>query len=91
MIRNLFVAEVQIQGMTGYQVQGMYRACSDSFWETVAHAAVFRDMARAERFLQKCGSRSGWGYDWNHWGRPADCVPHSADYLKKSVPVYSVL
>jgi hypothetical protein len=46
-IRDLTVCEIKIHGMKGYQVQGLYRPCSDSFWEPVAHAAVFKDRLRA--------------------------------------------
>lgn len=88
MVSNLSVVEVQVHGMTGYQVQGWYRACSDSFFETVAHAAVFRDRARAERFLQRS---KPYPKDWRHWGKPADCITGPADYLKGSVSIYSVL
>jgi len=90
-MKNLRVVEVQIHGMTGYQIQGSYRDCSDSLWETVAHAAVFRDRARAERFLQKCSSRPSWEYKWRHWGKPANYIHSSADAIQGSVTVYSVL
>ena len=89
-MRDLRVVEVEIRGMTGYQVQGWYRDCSDSFWETVAHAAVFRDPDRAERFLEKCKAASR-RWDWSHWGRPADYIHNDADAIQRSVAVYSVL
>jgi hypothetical protein len=90
-IRDLCVAEVKIHGVTGYQVQGLYRPCSDSFWEPVAHAAVFKDRPRAEKFLEKCKKKPSWEYDWAHWGKPADYVRSLADYIQRSVAVYSVL
>lgn len=90
-MRDLSVVEVQIHDMTGYQIQGSYRDCSDSLWETVAHAAVFRDRARAERFLQKCGSRPSWEYNWHHWGKLANYSHSFADAIQGSVAVYSVL
>ena len=52
-MRNLQVVKVNIKGMDGFQIQGLNRACSDSLWEPIAHAAVFREEKRAERFLQK--------------------------------------
>jgi len=90
-VRDLKVVEVEIRGMAGYQVQGLYRDCSDSFWETVAHDAVFRDPVRAERFLEKCRGRPSWRWDWQHWGRPADHLPSDADAIQRSVAVYTVL
>lgn len=90
-MRNLCVVEVKIHGMIGYQIQGLYRDCSDSFWETVAHAAVFRDRARAEKFLKKCGSRPGWEYNWKHWGKPANYIHSFVDAIQTPVAVYSVL
>lgn len=89
-MRDLRVVKVQICGMTGYQVQGWYRDCTDSFWETVAHAAVFRDIVRAEQFLQKC-KKVGRQYDWRHWGKPADYCRNTADAIQRSVAVYTVL
>jgi hypothetical protein len=74
--RNFNVIEVEINGMSGYQVQGWYRDCSDSMFETVAHAAVFRDRARAERFLKRS---KPFPKDWKHWGKPVDHMPHPAD------------
>lgn len=90
-MRDLRVVEVKIHDMTGYQVQGLWRSCSDSLWETIAHAAVFRDRARAERFLQKCHSRPDWRYNWVWWGKPADYVHSYVDAIQHPVPVYSVL
>ena len=90
-IRDITVCEIKIHGMKGYQVQGLYRPCSDSFWEPVAHAAVFKDRLRAERFLKKCKSRPSWEYDWEHWGKPADYVRSLADCIQQPVAVYSVI
>jgi len=55
-MRNLSVVNVNVKGMIGYQIQGIHRACSDSLWETVAHAAIFRDKARAESYTISIGS-----------------------------------
>lgn len=90
-MRNLSVVEVEIRGMIGYQVQGLWRSCSDSLWETVAHASVFRDRNRAERFLKKCLSRPSWEYDWKWWGKPASYIHSYVDAIQSPVPVYSVL
>jgi len=87
-VRNLSVVEVQINGMSGYQVQGWYRDCSDSLFEAVAHAAVFRDRARAERFLERS---KPYPKDWKHWGKPANHRSSPVDAFKGSVAVYTVL
>ena len=63
-MRNLEVVEVNINGMVGFQIQGIWRACSDSLWETIAHAAVFRDRVRANKFLAKVKTRPSWEYNW---------------------------
>ena len=88
---NLNVVKVQIRGMIGYQVQCWYRDCSDSLFEALAHAAVFQDRCRAERFLQKCGTRPSWQWDWSQWGKPVDHVPSPLDACGHPVSVYSVL
>ena len=85
---NFSVIEVQINGMLGYQVQGFYRDCSDSLFERVAHAAVFQDRARAERFLQKS---KPYPNDWKHWGKPVDYIQSDIDAIQGRVAVYSVL
>jgi hypothetical protein len=90
-MRNLAVTQVKIAGMTGYQIQGLDRACSDSFWETIAHAAVFQDKARAERFLAKVKAKSSWNYDWSHWGVPVDQRAGAADAFKNNVAPFSVI
>lgn len=90
-MRDLRVVEVTIHGMTGYQVQGLWRDCSDSLWETIAHAAVFRSRDRAERFLAKCGSRMSWEYNWAWWGKPVNYVHSFVDAIQTPVAVYSVL
>ena len=88
LVRNLSVIEVQINGMLGYQVQGWYRDCSDSLFETVAHAAVFRDRARAERFLKRS---KPFPKDWKHWGKPVGYIHSDIDAFQGSVAVSSVL
>jgi len=90
-MRDLQVVEVKINGMLGYQIQGNWRACSDSLWETVAHAAVFRDRTRATKFLAKVKTRPSWEYNWKCWGKPADYIHSSIDARQDSVNVYSVL
>ena len=90
-MRDLQVVQVKIQGMTGYQIQGSWRSCSDSLWETIAHAAVFLDLARAQRFLTVVKSKSSWEYNWKNWGKPADYCHSYVDTIQESVPVYSVL
>ena len=90
-MRDLTVVEVTIHGMRGYQVQGLWRDCSDSFWETMAHAAVFRNRDRALRFMNRCKSKPSWNYNWAHWGKPANYIHSYADAVQQSVAVYSVL
>lgn len=90
-MRDLRVVEVEINGMPGYQVQGLWRSCNDSLWETIAHAAVFRDLRRAQKFLLKCRTRPSWEYNWTWWGKPANYVHSYVDALQSPVPVYSVL
>ena len=85
---NFSVTQVEINGMLGYQVQGFYRDCSDSLFERVAHAAVFRDRARAERFLQRS---KPFPNDWKHWGKPVDYVQSDIDAIQGHVDVYTVL
>lgn len=90
-MRDLRVVEVSICGMIGYQVQGSWRDCSDSLWETIAHAAVFRDRDRAQRFLEKCRNSPRWEYNWKWWGKPANYVHSNIDAMQSKVSVYSVL
>lgn len=91
MIRNLEVSQVDIRGMVGWQVQGLYRDCSDSLYEVVAHAAVFRDKARAERFLEVVRSKPSWEWQWAHWGAPAGSYFSGVEAMQSCAPVYSVL
>jgi hypothetical protein len=82
MISHLEVKQVSIKGQVGFQVQGLYRQCSDSYYEPVAHAAVFRDQARAENFLKRIRfSKSPWQYDYSNWSVSDD----------RQLPVYCVL
>lgn len=90
-MRNLEVATVRVAGMIGYQIHGLYRDCSDSFWEVVAHAAIFRDKARAERFLKKVKSKHSWQYDWKYWGVPQDNVINGTEAIQVRVAPFSVL
>ena len=90
-MRNLQVVEVKIKGMTGFQIHGIHRACSDSFWEPIAHAAIFRDEKRAERFLQKVRSVSPWNRNWEYWGVPQNHCVSAADAFKGHVAPFSVI
>ena len=89
MIRNLEVATVKVAGMIGYQVHGLYRDCSDSLYDVIAHAAIFRDKARAERFLAKV--RSAGRLDWQFWGVPQDNVIRGTEAVQGRVAPISVL
>jgi len=89
MIRNLEVATVQIAGMIGYQIHGLYRDCSDSLYDVIAHAAIFRDKARAERFLAKV--RSAGRLDWQFWGVPQNSVIKGTEAVQGRVAPFSVL
>ena len=90
-MRDLKVVPIKVAGMAGFQIQGIHRACSDSLWEVVAHAAVFRDQARAERFLQKVKGKCSWEYDWKYWGVPHDHMVSDIDAFKGHVAPFSVL
>jgi hypothetical protein len=83
MISHLEVKQVSIKGQVGFQIQGYYRQCSDAYFESIAHAAVFRDRGRAEAFLKRVrfGGKPSWKYDYSQWSI-SDDVP---------LPVYSVL
>ena len=87
-VQGLSVVPVRINGMSGYQVQAFYRDSRDDLFERVAHAAVFRDRARAERFLARA---KPFPKDWNHWGKPADYVHSTVNAIQRSVAVYTVL
>jgi hypothetical protein len=89
-MRNLSVVNVNVKGMVGYQIQGIHRACSDSMWETVAHAAIFRDKARAERFLKRVKT-SLHDINWKYWGVPQGAYVSAADAYKDHVAPFSVL
>lgn len=90
-MKNLKVVPINVAGMAGFQIQGIHRACSDSLWEVVAHAAVFRDQARAERFLQKVKGKSSWDYDMKYWGVPHDHRISVIDAFQGHVAPFSVL
>jgi hypothetical protein len=89
MIRNLTVVEVCISGMRGFQIRGLIRACSDSLWEPIAHAAVFRSAERAERFLQK--KRGAAPLNWSAWGVPQDHVVSDTDAFQHYAAPFSVI
>ena len=90
-MRNLQVIKVNIKGMEGFQIQGLDRACSDSFWEPIAHAAIFRDEKRAELFLQKVRKSNSWSRNWKYWGAPQDHYIGPADAFKHHVAPFSIL
>lgn len=89
MIRSLEVATVKVAGMVGYQIHGLYRDCSDSLYDVIAHAAIFRDKARAERFLAKV--RSADRLDWNFWGVPQGNFISGTEAIQGRVAPFSVL
>ena len=91
MIRNLEVCTVKVAGMIGYQIHGLYRDCSDSLYEVIAHAAIFRDKARAERFLKKVCASGRSHFDWKYWGKPHDTFIRGTEAIQGRVVVFSVL
>lgn len=90
MIRNLQVATVRNAGVVGYQIHGLYRDCSDSLWDVIAHAAIFRDKARAERFLKKVQRKMS-QFNWQYWGAPQDSVIYGTEAIQRRVAPFSVL
>jgi len=87
--RNLEVKPVNIAGVPGFQIQGIWRACSDSFWETVAHAAIFPTSERAERFLKRVKATPWWEWKGSgQWGVPVSHVLSNTDYIQHHAPVY---
>jgi hypothetical protein len=98
-IRNLEIKQVTIAGIAGFQIQGIYRDCSDSFWETIAHAAVFKDRRRAERFLEKVKAVPSWeygrlktgGYPEQQWGAPVGAYTSVSNLIQTNVAAYSPL
>jgi hypothetical protein len=90
MIVNLEVKPVHFRReLIGFCVAGVHRACSDSLWEPVSHAAIFKTQERAERLLAKVKSRSS--LDWQHWGIPFGHSASSIDAFKHQPAYYSVL
>lgn len=90
-VRSLEVATVRVAGMIGYQIHGLYRDCSDSLWDVVAHAAIFRDKARAERFLKQVQRKPSWEFDWKYWGKPQNSVIYGTEAVQVRVNPFSVL
>ena len=90
-MKNLQVVKVNIKGMDGFQIQGLNRACSDSHWEAIAHAAIFRDEKRAERFLQKVRGTSPWNRNWKYWGVPQTHKVSGCDAFQELVAPFSVI
>jgi hypothetical protein len=91
MIRNVEVAQVNIQGMVGYQVQCLYMDSSDGMFECIAHAAVFRTAKRAEAMKQRILSKATWSWDWSVWGRPVGTYFSVCDAIQAHVAAFSVL
>jgi hypothetical protein len=90
MIVNLHVTSVNLgRKHIGYSVAGFHRACSDSLWEPIAHAAIFTDPFRAKKFLSKIKARGR--IDWQHWGVPFGHAVSSIDAFKYRPPYYTVL
>ena len=90
-MRNLQVVKVNIKGIDGFQIQGLDRACSDSHWEPIAHAAIFRDEKRAERFLQKVRGSSPWKLNYKYWGVPQSHKVSGCDAFQELVAPFSVI
>lgn len=94
MIRNLRIEAVTIAGVSGWQVQGIFRACSDSLWEPIAHAAVFAqaEYYRAEKLLARIRSKPSW--EWKGkgcWGVPVGNSLSKIDAIQQHVCPYTVL
>lgn len=85
------VKPVTIAGVKGYQVQALYRDCSDSFWEPIAHAAVFRTPERAQRMLERIKRTGSWQYNWAYWGAPVGSYTSSSCAIQTSVAPFSPL
>lgn len=90
-MRNLQVVPVVIEGIAGFTVQGLWRSCSDSLWEPIAHAAVFRDKHRANRFLDRVSRKPEWEYQWKFWGAPVGHRTSVIDACQQNVAPFSVL
>lgn len=90
-VRNLQVTRVTIHGMIGFQVQALYRDCSDSMYDTIAHAAIFRDEKRAAAMLRRIQGKPSWEWDWKQWGAPAGVHFSGTEAFQASAPVYSVI
>lgn len=90
-MRDLSVVNVNVKGMNGYQIEGIRRACYDSPWEIVAHAAIFRDKARAERFLERVKKAGPHNLNWEYWGVPQGAWVSDIDAYKNHVAPFSVL
>lgn len=74
-IRNLEVSPVTFnKEIVGYSVSGVYRQCSDSFWEPITHNAIFRTKERAVRLLQVIKKTNSWNLKMANWN-----VGHSWD------------
>lgn len=73
-IRDLKVEPVIFRKeVVGYSIAGIYRDCTDSFWEPITHNAIFRTKERAEKFFAKfvaANSRVSmkhWNVGHNNW------------------------
>lgn len=51
----------------------------DEMWEALTHAAVFTDVARAERLAERINAAVGKDLNWAHWVFPGHaCSPIAA-------------
>jgi len=91
MVSHHEVKRVEICGMVGWQIHALRRDCSDSMYEPVAHAAVFRQPERAAAMLERVRRKPSWEYDWSQWGVPVGSYVSPADAWKGHVAPYTVL
>jgi len=93
-IRNIRVEATNIGGVSGWQVHAIFRACSDSLWEPLAHAAVFvqAEHDRAEKLVERMRSKPSWEWSGKDcWGVPVGNVLSKIDAIQKHVAPYTVL
>lgn len=90
-VRNLKPAPVTLAGVSGFQLQGIWRMDSDSFWEPIVHAAVFPSLERAAAFLERVQATPSWNFNWEFWGKPVSTVHSNLDAMQGNVAPFSVL
>lgn len=93
MIRSnhLTVEEVNIEGMIGYQIQGLFCEGSDGMFEPIAHAAIFRTRARAVAALERCKAVAPWSRDYSEWGLPVGACVDRCACIQRHVAPYTVI